>query len=724
MKQNKFSTSSDMLMRNATFAEPRHLLIADTNIQDETILLDHLTPNTELWRVDNNSNVAHLLSAALSGSYKTIHFLAHGLPGGIVLGNKIVGIKEFTTAVSEQAKALSLHFWSCNTALGAKGKAFVDALSQTCGAAVTAFSGLVGAANKGGSWQPDVVVGNGGVATIVPFAYASAYPHTMAASALKITSEKNADGNIDVKVWLAAGTYINSATLVFHYNESDAALVLVNGQPVTKSGVSGWSWLSSQTDTGVMELGTYGSVTTVGSATEDLLLNSLRFTAPVSGSFTVSLNGSYLENADTGMVDLGTLPDFVFDDNDNLNDLPTGSVLITGTVMQGETLTATNTLADADGIASGAIHYEWLANSDVIGSGDTLVLSEAEVGKTITVIASYTDGHSTAESVTSAATGVVIDDDNGSNETDLSGHITFWKSGEAITDVTTTLTALPTDGTHAIELKNIHVNADGSHTVDVWATTPNSTTGSFECEFLLPDGSSATWQDAQGLPKDWSSHANPTASGSFLVLGMSGTSLVTLSEGSVKLGTLTISQPTTPDHFDLLLATGMVGDDTVEGFGVVSNSANTGNDNYYHYINLADSSYALTADKIAGAREASAVHVNDAYAALKMAVELNPNDDGSAVLPYQYLAADINRDGKVRANDAFNILKMALDAPSAPSDEWIFVAESVASKTMSRSHVDWSDINPVIDVDQTSIELDLIGIVKGDVDGSWGVVGG
>jgi len=38
---------------------------------------------------------------------------------------------------------------------------------------------------------------------------------------------------------------------------------------------------------------------------------------------------------------------------------------------------------------------------------------------------------------------------------------------------------------------------------------------------------------------------------------------------------------------------------------------------------------------------------------------------------------------------------------------------------MDRSHVDWSDLAPTIDFNNTAIELDLIGIVKGDVDGSW-----
>ena len=302
----------------------------------------------------------------------------------------------------------------------------------------------------------------------------------------------------------------------------------------------------------------------------------------------------------------------------------------------------------------------------------------------------------------------------------LSGHITFWKTGEAITDVTTTLTTLPTDGAHAIELKNIHVKADGSHTVEVWATTPNSSTGSFECEFVLPTGADATWQDAATLPARWTSTSNTIASGNFFVDGMSTNPLV---EGQVKLGTLTITTQTEADNFELLLIGGQLGDNDVEGFAINSIRSATGNGNEYRYHSLTDGHYALTADKLAGAREASAVHANDALAALKMAVELNPNDDGSSVLPYQYLAADINQDGKVRANDALSILKMAVGIDTAPDNNWIFVSEEeTLSATMSRKAVDWS----VADIDvlhNSDTQLHLIGIVKGDVDGSWASVG-
>ncbi|MEO5369089.1 MAG: Ig-like domain-containing protein [Magnetococcus sp. DMHC-1] len=91
----------------------------------------------------------------------------------------------------------------------------------------------------------------------------------------------------------------------------------------------------------------------------------------------------------------------------NANDAPTGTVTISGTATQGNTLTAANTLADVDGL--GTIAWQWQADGTNIAgaTGNTLVLTEAEVGKTVTVTASYTDGHGTSESVTSSSTSVV-----------------------------------------------------------------------------------------------------------------------------------------------------------------------------------------------------------------------------------------------------------------------------------------------------------------------------
>ncbi|MFZ4526237.1 MAG: Ig-like domain-containing protein [Chlorobium sp.] len=297
---------------------------------------------------------------------------------------------------------------------------------------------------------------------------------------------------------------------------------------------------------------------------------------------------------------------------------------------------------------------------------------------------------------------------------DLTGSATFWKSGAAIADVTSTLASSPVVAdTQAIEFRNIQTAADGSRTVEIWETSPTAAINSLRLDFALPAGSTATWQDATGLPSGWNSSPNTDKPGQFI---LGGTGTTALSAGSVKLGTLTLSAPTNPQHFELSLTTGQLGNDTIPAFALSLDSMTT--DGLYQHLDMADGSYTLTNAKVSGTAESNAVKANDALAALKMAVGMNPNADGSAVLPYQYLAADVNHDGQVKAADALNILKMAVKLSSAPEMEWLFVPESVGSESMSRTHVVWPD-NPMpvtLDMDQ---EVHLIGIVKGDVNGSW-----
>ncbi|MFW9606306.1 MAG: hypothetical protein ACMV0I_07130, partial [Pseudomonas sp.] len=89
------------------------------------------------------------------------------------------------------------------------------------------------------------------------------------------------------------------------------------------------------------------------------------------------------------------------------NSTPSGSVTIAGAASQGQILTASNTLSDDDGM--GAVRYQWLANGRAISgaTSSTFTLTASEVGKTISVKASYTDSKGTAESVTSSVTGAV-----------------------------------------------------------------------------------------------------------------------------------------------------------------------------------------------------------------------------------------------------------------------------------------------------------------------------
>src|SRR6476660_8349967 len=90
------------------------------------------------------------------------------------------------------------------------------------------------------------------------------------------------------------------------------------------------------------------------------------------------------------------------------NTLHTGTVTITGTASEDQTLTAnTSGLADADGL--GTFAYQWQRNGvNVSGAtSSTYALGDADVGSTIRVVVSYTDGQGFAESSTSSPTGAV-----------------------------------------------------------------------------------------------------------------------------------------------------------------------------------------------------------------------------------------------------------------------------------------------------------------------------
>ena len=104
-----------------------------------------------------------------------------------------------------------------------------------------------------------------------------------------------------------------------------------------------------------------------------------------------------------------------------VNDLPTGGVILDGTAVVGQVLTATNTLADADGM--GTVSYQWqrgvpagegIVWQDIAGAtGETYTLATPDGGAEIRAVARYTDDDGTPESVASGAMTVEPGDNGG-----------------------------------------------------------------------------------------------------------------------------------------------------------------------------------------------------------------------------------------------------------------------------------------------------------------------
>ncbi len=363
----------------------------------------------------------------------------------------------------------------------------------------------------------------------------------------------------------------------------------------------------------------------------------------------------------------------------NLNDPPIGKVTVAGSATQGQILTAANTLADADGL--GAIAYQWKADGVNVASAisSTFMLTEAQVGKAITVAASYTDGHGTAEAVSSTATIPVVNvNDPGSvfiNGTMAAGQ---------------TLTAIATD-------------ADG---------LPGPT----------PSGSVSYQWFADGVV------IGGATSGSFLV-------------SAAQVGhTITVTAKYTDLHGTAEVVSGGLG--KVVDLLAYSWNAHTlldavdlGGANHTTSTNAAGAA-SLTAGAgvtldltavrgISSAEVATtnqAVNLQDAIAILKMIVGLDVNGAGKALSSYQAYAADFDGNGKVELSDAIAVLKHVVGLPS-PDPQWLLFNE--ADITVPGKATLAPGAVPAISASlagSASIHVGLVGVLRGDVvgDGSFG----
>ena len=127
----------------------------------------------------------------------------------------------------------------------------------------------------------------------------------------------------------------------------------------------------------------------------------------------------------------------------------------------------------------------------------------------------------------------------------------------------------------------------------------------------------------------------------------------------------------------------------------------------------------------------NAISRADALAARRIAVGLNPNPDpdgtgpktAPAISPYQIRAADVNGSGTVTSADALAILRMTVKLSTALPQEWFFVEEkrdfwdeANQKFTLSRTSANW---DRTITADPANGPVNLVGVLKGDVNGSW-----
>jgi hypothetical protein len=212
---------------------------------------------------------------------------------------------------------------------------------------------------------------------------------------------------------------------------------------------------------------------------------------------SISVEASYID--DLGMAEsVVSSPTAVVQ---NLNDAPSGAVIISGSATEDQTLTASNSLADEDGL--GAVSYQWQRDgADIAGAtSDTYTLDDADVGTAISAVARYTDGYGTEEGpLASAQTAAVANTNDGpTGQPAITGTV---QAGQVLSADTSSIS--DADGLGAMTLQ-WQRSADGGQT---WELAGEGS------QYLLDPADAgaqirveAVYTDAQGTLETLSSNA-------------------------------------------------------------------------------------------------------------------------------------------------------------------------------------------------------------------------
>ena len=144
-------------------APKKEIAFIDPGISDLETFIAALRPEVEAVVLSDHEPALRQMARAVEGreGIEAIHVIAHGWPGEVSFGSGALSLDtmdEYAAELAEVGRMLrdgAFQLWSCETAQGERGAAFVDALARATGAQVSAATKLVGAAAKGGCWELD-----------------------------------------------------------------------------------------------------------------------------------------------------------------------------------------------------------------------------------------------------------------------------------------------------------------------------------------------------------------------------------------------------------------------------------------------------------------------------------------------------------------------------------------------------------------------------------------
>ena len=466
----------------------------------------------------------------------------------------------------------------------------------------------------------------------------------------------------------------------------------------------------------------------------------------------------------------------------NVNNKPTGTVTVTGTAQEDRTLSASQNLADKDGL--GSFHWSWLADGQVIAGEEqsTLVLKQAQVGKVITAEARYTDLLGEEESVASAGTtkvanvqdpctgtldilGTGFQGETLSLDLDLSDEdgiasLTYqWlmdgaplpgatKSSLLLTQsqvghrMGVKVTANDTFGvqtlfqiSQASPIENVNdppavsnVVLTGSSSKSIKGTLTATDVDGDPYSFLIsqsPTHGTVTLNEKTGL-FEYVPALNYSGMDQFSYQATDGIDISQEAAVQINLASLSSRAVTGLVYFWGNTAAGsghqlLKNVDVKASAGGASwSSATTTRAGDYLVPGLDVAKVALTVTKsvLADSTIKPAIGLSDVLSALKLYLGKTTADTS----PYAMMAADFDANGKVELSDVLNILKTYLGKSTSVSPQWTFVDASADLGGISAK----ACLAPALSLSvvEAVTSVNLVGVLRGDVNGSWSQLSG
>ncbi len=433
---------------------------------------------------------------------------------------------------------------------------------------------------------------------------------------------------------------------------------------------------------------------------------------------------------------------------DPANTAPTGELgFSSSSATQATALSATSTVDDANGL--GTLNYQWLRWTDVDNDGDkddaevSLISGansasytpvQADVGKTLGVRASFVDGLGKTESVAAvwlAGATTNVNDAPTSTGQNLqvyrSATYTFKVADFQFVDADTN------DALSAIKIQELPAYGTLSYN----GTPVSLSSGAFTV--AAADIGKLTYAAA-------SSTSQSSDSFKYVVLDDSSassaatTETLTLLSGASLTGTVSHWKGSAPKAMSnvVMQGGGQTATSTAGAFALNGVAETGGADGFDNGI----LTLAPTKEVSATAKATDlGITLTDVLAALKIYLGKSLPSDYSH--PANFTAADFNGSGTVDLSDVLQLLKFYLGktVSTGYGPAWVFIdkddftsssgtVSSIASKdlitgtnqlhNLSKDHTRPADITHNV----TDTTLELVGVLRGDVDGSWGSLSG